>query len=465
MSRDLKIGTLIRLADQADPSVLAPYRAAVGTVHPPAANDQIDLSRFNAAKGWGAIPHRQWLLGTAALRGHYSMLVAKGGSGKTAVAILLAVAAATGRSDIAGMHVHSQLRVLFITGEDSADEMRRRIWAVCKHHGIDPSDLGDRLCILPARDVGGITLNSVASGGFGCVSEDGFRRLESLLRQHRADILILDPLVSFCPGGLNDNSVASAVMGQLSDLAVQANCAMVLVHHVGKASVREGAEASAMAGLGAVSITSHARAVFAIMNPTSEEAGKNGIMPEEAWRHVYLANAKTNLTPPQDAIWYKLHSVELPNSDPANGYPDGDKVQAAAPFTPGTPASLYQHAALRAALAVLAVGSSAGPFSPSGQSGPRNYRSAVATGLEPFFPNATKPQLVSHAKNVFDVLSGMPGWVQIADVKLPRTTTGSKGGGTIKKGVLVGWDRTPWAADQPPGPHVAIAGATGGNTP
>jgi len=85
-------------------------------------------------------PPRGWLLGNTFCRRFLSSLIRDGGVGKTAVRYAQALALATGR-DLTGEHVFQRARVLIISLEDDADELRRRILAARLHFNIPASDL------------------------------------------------------------------------------------------------------------------------------------------------------------------------------------------------------------------------------------------------------------------------------------------------------------------------------------
>jgi hypothetical protein len=94
----------------------------------PAEDEQsTGLGEWNAALDIDPPPPRGWLLGNTFCRKFLSSLIGAGGSGKTALRYAQALALATGRSDITGEQVFERCRVLIVSLEDDADELRRRI--------------------------------------------------------------------------------------------------------------------------------------------------------------------------------------------------------------------------------------------------------------------------------------------------------------------------------------------------
>ena len=98
------------------------------------------LNVWNAAKDTDAPPPRGWLLGNTFCRRFLSSLFGDGGVGKTAVRYAQALALATGRN-LTGEYVFQRARVLIVSLEDDADELRRRILAARLHFNIKASDI------------------------------------------------------------------------------------------------------------------------------------------------------------------------------------------------------------------------------------------------------------------------------------------------------------------------------------
>ena len=96
------------------------------------------------------IPPRGWLLGTIFCRRFLSSLIADGGVGKTAVRVLQLISLATGQR-LSGEHIFRCCRVLILSLEDDKNELRRRVYAVLRYHGIAPVDLDGWMFHPPPR--------------------------------------------------------------------------------------------------------------------------------------------------------------------------------------------------------------------------------------------------------------------------------------------------------------------------
>ena len=81
------------------------------------------------------IPPRQWLLGNTFCRGFVSGLIAPGAGCKTSLRIVQPLSVASGRS-LTGERVFVRAKTLIVCLEDGMTELRRRLRAATKHHGI-----------------------------------------------------------------------------------------------------------------------------------------------------------------------------------------------------------------------------------------------------------------------------------------------------------------------------------------
>jgi hypothetical protein len=88
----------------------------------------------------GSLPPREWLYGRHYQRRTVSATVAPGGFGKTTLCMVEGVAMATARS-LLGEQPAERLRVWYHNGEDSLEELNRRLGAICLHYGIPQEEL------------------------------------------------------------------------------------------------------------------------------------------------------------------------------------------------------------------------------------------------------------------------------------------------------------------------------------
>lgn len=252
---------------------------------------------------------RIWMYGYFLIRAFVSMMIAPGAVGKTAMLIAEALALVTGR-DLLGVPVHGgPYRVWLYNLEDPLDELLRRIAATCIRYGIKPDDIGDRLFVDSGRDRE-LCIAKQDRNGFE-ILEPIVSELVAELKMREIDVLIVDPFVSSHSVSENDNGAIDAVVKAWGRVADQANCSVVLVHHLRKLG---GEQASAESARGASSMVAAARSVRVLQPMTSKEAEDAGLETHHGYFKAF--DDKNNLAPPaENAAWCHMASVPLPNGD------------------------------------------------------------------------------------------------------------------------------------------------------
>jgi hypothetical protein len=420
---------------------LARLRGAPGaapgqaTVQPAPSGAAVDPYSFPTINPDHMPPHRPWSVSTKLINGEVTVLAAKGGWGKSAYAISIACSAASGRDFLDQKIWGGPKRILYVNSEDDTDELQRRFIAAARHHKLTKPDLA-RIMIRGVNTPGHETLTS-GDESAPRVNEVGFTTLEAIITKADPDIVILDPLGTFCPAGLNHNGVMSQVLLRLKRVAKKHGCAILIVHHTRK----DGDLTNTDAIGGASAIVNQARIAIMIARMTADEA-KNfqGILPSELWRYFRLVDAKTNLAPPSpDAQWYQLLSHDLPNAAPPT-YREGDGVQVVDKVDPtqlhASPiGSVSDDVAKRAIL--KAAHAADPPFSPSSRGGSDRY---IVRGVLDAVRQATgmswaDRDMTKHIESLVREMSGY-GWLRVEEVKVGRNT---------RQGLVVDPARTPWA--------------------
>jgi hypothetical protein len=288
------------------------------------------LGLWTAAEDNDQIPHpRDWLLGNTFCRGYLSSLVAEGGTGKTALRLAQCIALAAGRGDIAGGKVFAQTRVLYISLEDDADELRRRVRAALMHHGVSYESTRDWLYLAtpatewePKQPVSAYTIAYATRWGELKVGEF-LTKLSAALFQYRFGLVVIDPFVKLHGANENSNPEIDYVCRVLAQLAAQYHCAIDVPHHVNKL-IGEGSRSNRTRGASA--FRDAVRLLYTLTSMTVEEAAEMNIDDRERLSLVRLDPGKLNITvPAADATWYKLVGVRIGNGNET--YPNGDDVQ------------------------------------------------------------------------------------------------------------------------------------------
>jgi hypothetical protein len=292
-----------------------------------------------------AIPPRQWLYGTRLIRGFVSVLAAPGGVGKSALALAQALCLASGRP-LLGERVHHTVPVWVLNLEDPLEEMHRRVAALMALHRLAPEDLTGRLYLHSGRD----RRITMATSDAGIVVHPDRAGLIAAAQAAGIGLIVIDPFVKSHTLDENANGDMDAAATAWAEVAHQAHCAILLVHHVRKAA-GEGVEAMR----GAKSLSDAARAASILAPMTAEEAQALGVPERERWRIVRLDDAKSNLAPKSEsALWYRLETVALGNATP--DYPNGDQVGAIVPWKPPSPLRGLSIADCNAVLDRIAAG-------------------------------------------------------------------------------------------------------------
>ena len=256
------------------------------------------------------LPTRKWIYGHYLIRSYVSLVIAPGGVGKTALLIADALSMVTG-NDFLGTPVYGrQLKVWLWNLEDPYDELQRRIAACCQHYQILPEHIVDGLFVDSGRDQTLCVAKSDRNGF--AVLEPVIDELVSELKAKQIDVLIVDPFVSSHQVPENDNGAIDAVAKAWGKVANEAQCAVVLVHHLRKLGKEA---ATAEAARGASALVSAARSVRVLNRMQKSDADKAGLETHRGYFSVI--DDKNNLAAPVSYgdHWYHIASVRLLNGD------------------------------------------------------------------------------------------------------------------------------------------------------
>ncbi len=274
------------------------------------------------------IPPRDFIYGDHYIRKYVSMTSAPGGTGKTALATVEALAMVTGRP-LLGVKVPALRRVWYI-GEDDREEIERRFVAAMKRYGINHFEV-EGLMIDSFRDLPLI----VYDGNEDITGPSAQTRaaiIAAALRED-LDVIIADPSIKTHKGKENENRDMNAAIGAWVQVADGGRCAVELLSHSRKAipgTVRSVDDIRG--GSAQVDAARHAR-ILVKMNEA--EAASANIDEEEMFRYVRIGDTKSNMSPAHPSEWFRLDSVFL-----GNGLGDlipSDSVQVISTFKPKAP--------------------------------------------------------------------------------------------------------------------------------
>lgn len=260
-------------------------------------------------RGGAKTPLRAWLYARRLIRGYMSSTIAAGGTGKSSLTMVEAVAMASGKS-LLGETVRAPLKVLIWNGEDPLEELERRLEAICMHYGVTDADLGDRLFMVSGHDY------PLGIGGVGHKAD--LEWIRDQVETLGIDVVMIDPFVSSHRVSENDNMAIDAVAKVWSKIAKEFGCAIDLVHHIRKPSSGGGALDLSVDDARGASAMVNASRNARVLSPMPEGVAlKLGVANRRAYFAIQHDATKANMVPGMVGTdWFHFASVDLGNGDP-----------------------------------------------------------------------------------------------------------------------------------------------------
>lgn len=210
--------------------------------------------------------------------------------GKSWFAANLAALLSHGDGFLCGaLHIARRAKVLIAQGEVDQWESSRR-WAMLTGSGEPPvlaAETFDRWRIRVVRrrsSSSGTIDGSHFSDSDEWIDASLDQRLEATIAEHGFEVLIVDPWAVYYNGAENSNDEVEAALDKLRDLAMRYSLAVVLLHHLGKATDAREAEdlwrgASRLADWASTRVT-------ILPHWTERQAADQGMTREQARRYV-----------------------------------------------------------------------------------------------------------------------------------------------------------------------------------
>lgn len=166
-------------------------------------------------------------------RGQVSLLGAHGGTGKSTIALMLAVCAALGRP-LFGVATEP-CNVLFVSLEDGVNIVRHRLASICRAWMIDPAQLHGRLHIVDGTEHP--ELFTAEPRGAGDLTQS-YRELHRLVRDSSMGLVVVDNASDAYGGDEIQRRQVRAFIRSLAEVARLVDAAVMLLAHVDKATSR-----------------------------------------------------------------------------------------------------------------------------------------------------------------------------------------------------------------------------------
>lgn len=183
-----------------------------------------------------SVPVRQWIIKNWIPLLKVTLLYGDGGTGKTLLALMLAVAVALGR-DFLGLKV-TQGRVYALLAENDETDTHISLSDICRHYGVGLGDLRGRARIASRSSFDNILMHFNKGTG---KHSDLFNQLLAEVTAFDADLIILETAADLFGGNENiRGEVRQFIAGCCEALAKQANAAVVLCAHPSMTGLRSG---------------------------------------------------------------------------------------------------------------------------------------------------------------------------------------------------------------------------------
>jgi len=226
------------------------------------------------------------------LTGTVGLLTATSGTGKSLLSIQLAAAIAIGH-DKMGLGINKSGDVLFLVAEDPILILQHRL------HDMRGYYSEEEYSLINER----VDFRCVLGLGVNIMSEEWYSSIAELSKNRR--LVILDTLSRFHSLDENFANDAKELMRRLEKIAFENQCAVLVLHHVNKASGTAGTTDMQQAARGSSVFVDNARWASFIAVMTNTEAKKRGVNESDCQKYVRFNINKQNYSAPINDIWLK----------------------------------------------------------------------------------------------------------------------------------------------------------------
>lgn len=257
------------------------------------------------------IPDLEWVVPGIAARTLVTGFVGPGGEGKSAIAIALAHGVASGRNTWLGYPIAQHGNTLIINTENNRRTVLRRSHAVCTAEGTKRKLLPHRVALdCASGDThGGKPFMAVLDQNKVAQATEFIHSIYGFVIKHKIALVVADPFVELHTVPENDNPQIARVVDLWRQVAIHANCAVILVHHANKMAAKD-KEREASNARGASSFTAALRVQIDITPMSKSEAKEFGIVDnKERRRHSRVEVVKINDAEPEDGFWIRKESA------------------------------------------------------------------------------------------------------------------------------------------------------------
>lgn len=188
----------------------------------------------------GDPPSRDWLVRDMIPQSTVSLLYGDGGTGKSLIALQLAVSTILGREWLGKLPASGP--VIYFSAEDDRQELHRRLHSICNLHSVPAGMLGGlHIADMAGKDA---LLASIGKKTGALSASPVFKTLDERAAAIRPKLIVLDTLADIYPGNENDRAQVRHFVGLLRGLAIRHRCAVLALAHPSLTGISSGTGAS-----------------------------------------------------------------------------------------------------------------------------------------------------------------------------------------------------------------------------
>ncbi|WP_323012248.1 helicase RepA family protein [Castellaniella sp.] len=246
--------------------------------------------------------------------GAVGALVAPGGTGKTMLALQLAISLATGQPSplqfSAGPKRQEPTTVVLIAAEETGGEMHRRLFYLVNALSPVANTVNGGERRREYHDLLQKHLRVYSLAGRSRLRLDGDESAEPSIQALKevakgARLLILDPMRQIHGGDENDSWAMTSLVQACQSIAHQSHCALLLTHHTTKHATMNGLGDQAGASRGSAALTDAVRWQVNLSRLDEKLAKQYGIEVDGPAHHIRADLAKANYLAAQPPLVFR----------------------------------------------------------------------------------------------------------------------------------------------------------------
>lgn len=218
-------------------------------------------------------PEREWLVDNLIESGKNGIVASIGGVGKSFITLDLAMSVAKGQGTFLGKSVNKHGNVCMLLAEDDTSEIHRRVVALDGNNERSKALYDVFVLPIPELNKPLTLIKQDAVNGLH-ITQDGYDLIDSLEAINDLELVVIDPIQSFCSAPTNDNEVGQIWSSFCQMIASKFNCCVMSIHHMSKQGLTAVADPmmNRMAVRGASSFIDSSRYVLSLFLTEEEEA-------------------------------------------------------------------------------------------------------------------------------------------------------------------------------------------------